>query len=276
MGGQLPLKKFILVRQLPGPSPGSRNQNPEDPSCSPQNTHNILQDQLTWRPGTKHPEHHSSNLENPSLNLSQTLSINLIAHPSPSLTPSQTLQDPQEPLRPPGGCFFTFVVGSRRIVWFFSSDHCRALGTRPGPSDTVWNTQIALGTSPKPPNDSGLSSDAPEPTGSLSDNPGRPPTPLTAPKGSRSLPNASRGPRSAAKRPRTPQRSPRTQETPPSAPQGPQTTYQNAPERPTAPPKPPKPHDRRSGGLLDPQAPPVRPLFTPRTQRRTPRHHHPP
>ncbi|KAA1067099.1 hypothetical protein PGTUg99_011373 [Puccinia graminis f. sp. tritici] len=195
---------------------------------------------------------HLSNLENPSLNLSQTLSINLINHPSPSLTPSQTLQDPPGTPQAPQE-----VVFSR-----FSSDRTGSLvffrRIVVGPSEHAQDPRILFGTlglrserfldPPRPLNNSGLSLDTPESTGSLLDDPERPPTPLDAPQGSRSLANASRGPRSAAKRPRTPQRGPRTPETSPEppkaprrparAPQSPQEALQSAPQPHRSPQNP--------------------------------------
>jgi hypothetical protein len=99
--------------------------NLEDPSWSPQNTHKIMQDQPTQRPGQKHPEHHLSNLENQSQKLSsKNLSSTPITHPSTPLSPSHCPQYPQEPLCSPKSIVFTrqpsrvLEIAQQVPVWF--------------------------------------------------------------------------------------------------------------------------------------------------------------
>ncbi|KAA1093602.1 hypothetical protein PGTUg99_006448 [Puccinia graminis f. sp. tritici] len=132
---------------------------------------------------------------------------------------NETLQDPPGTPQAPQEVVFSRFSSDRAGSFVFF----RRIVV--GPSEHAQDPRISFGTlglrserfldPPRPLNDSGSSSDAPEPTRLSSDDPERPPTPLDAPQGSRSLANVSQGPHSAPKRPRTPQRGPRTPETPP-------------------------------------------------------------
>ncbi|KAA1121809.1 hypothetical protein PGTUg99_031984 [Puccinia graminis f. sp. tritici] len=82
--------------------------------------------------------------------------------------------------------------------------------TPQGPQE---NTPIALGTTPRPPNNPGLSLDAPEPTGLSSDDPDRSSAPQSTPQNASALPIAHRG---LLKAPDTCRQAPEHQATPQS------------------------------------------------------------
>ncbi|KAA1136115.1 hypothetical protein PGTUg99_031299 [Puccinia graminis f. sp. tritici] len=267
----------------------SRTSNLETlkiPSCSPQNTHNILQDQLTRRPGQKHPEHRPSNLENhlrklspPTLKINPSNLIYLTSQPcySPpciSAYPSQNSQDPQEPLRPPRSRFLSLDrCGS---PFFFHSDRLerrrtrrtpRALGLASERSDSqpertgpLSRTPQLIGVTPEPHqgprNAPEAQRGAPEPHQS----------PKSAPEAQRGAPEPHQGPKNAAKRIRTLQRSPRPPREPPTRPKTPQIPKATTPRIACKTPRPPRKTPER----------PKTPLSHPKTPQLLPQEHRKP
>ncbi|KAA1085659.1 hypothetical protein PGT21_014148 [Puccinia graminis f. sp. tritici] len=212
------------------------------PSCSPQNTHNILQDQLTRRPGQKHPEHRPSNLENhlrklspPTLKINPSNLIYLTSQPCYSLPcistyPSQNSQDPQEPLRPPRSRFCRWIVPRNARI---------RLGTLGIRSGTLLDVARPLLT-----------------PGSLSDDPNGPdrcPGP----------PSRLESPQSPTKAPGTPQKRSEAPQSPTKAPRAPQKRSE-APQSPTKAPRTQRSTSGRYSAAPDPQGNPQRALRRPR------------